>query len=615
MSTTLQLRTIRMIAYLLILLMGIAQAWATRHIIFSDGISYIEIAAAYLNGDWVNAINPYWSPLYSWFIAAMLWVLRPGTYWQASMLHIVNFIAYAGGVVALDLLLREVLLTMRDESAGSERTLSPFTLYVAAYTAFPVAALGIIGYNSPDTISIALMLLLSALILRVKRTGGSPITFLLIGAVCGVFYLARTGFAPSIPICIAAVLILLKQQRRPLIGPGLIMAAAVVAVSAPFITAISLKENKFTIGESGRLTYGWEASGAVRFTHWQGEPYDIGLPIHPTKRVSTHPDAYVFNGPVGGSYPPWYDPTYWYSGIKPKLKPALQVRVFLIGLVLVLRLLASSPITVPCLILIVHMGVLAWFRRLWSFWPILIPTLAGLLLYCLVYVEKRYIASNLIVIWLAVLGSIQVREDKWRYWGNTLTQGLCLVFFAYFLYARVLPAAASSLWDLVHLKEREKNINFILAERFRQLGLHAREKVAFVGMGTNADWARLDNVRIVGEIPIVWQRHQKLLDNYLVENSDQIKAFWDADAGKRKQVLDAFRNAGAVMVVTDGLYNSRFPSDWQQVLTPAQIGKPRSKEDADYELRDKYRYLWLVPSRAEQSTSAASDHRAGGKSL
>jgi len=363
MPTSLQLRRLSVIASVLILLMGIAEAWATRHVIFSDGISYIEIAAAYLNGDWANAINAYWSPLYSWILAAALWILKPGPYWQASMLHLVNLLAYAGGLWALELLLRELVQMKHGGSANSGRTLSAFTLYLAAFTAFPVAAMGIIAYNSPDEISIALMLLLSALILRVRRTGGSTSTFLLIGVVCGTFYLARTGFAPSLPICIAVVLLMLKRQNNSILRPTVLMPLATIVIAAPFVIAISAKEKKFTIGESGKLTYAWEAAGAVRFTHWQGEPYDLGIPAHPTKRVSTHPDAYVFNGPVGGSYPPWYDPTYWYAGIRPKLKPAMQVRVFLIDCVLQLRLIASSPITLPCLVLILHMGAILWFRE------------------------------------------------------------------------------------------------------------------------------------------------------------------------------------------------------------------------------------------------------------
>lgn len=43
-----------------------------RYLIHSDGISYIEIAKRYLNGDFFNAINGQWSPLTSWLTVPFL---------------------------------------------------------------------------------------------------------------------------------------------------------------------------------------------------------------------------------------------------------------------------------------------------------------------------------------------------------------------------------------------------------------------------------------------------------------------------------------------------------------------------------------------------------------
>lgn len=184
----------------------------------------------------------------------------------------------------------------------------------------------------------------------------------------------------------------------------------------------------------------------------------------------------------------------------------------------------------------------------------------------------------------------------------------------------MIPPTAASLWDLLHGKEREQNTNYMLAERLQQFGLRAGDKVAFIGIGTNADWARLDHVRLIGEIPVVWQRHQRLLDNYLIEDPDQIRTFWNADSATQQRVLDAFRNAGAVMVVTDGLYNNKFPTQWHRVLRADQIGKPRREDDVDYRMRLNYRFLWLVPRLDTERPAQGSEGKtptdpAGGKSL
>ncbi|MCE7699571.1 MAG: hypothetical protein K8E24_012440, partial [Methanobacterium paludis] len=43
-----------------------------QYIINADGISYIGIAQKYVVGDWSNAINGYWGPLFSWLLVPFL---------------------------------------------------------------------------------------------------------------------------------------------------------------------------------------------------------------------------------------------------------------------------------------------------------------------------------------------------------------------------------------------------------------------------------------------------------------------------------------------------------------------------------------------------------------
>lgn len=588
------LQRLRYGAWILLIAFGLAEGWATRHVIFSDGISYIEIAEAYLRGDWAQAVNAYWSPLYSWLIALTLAILHANAYWQAATLHIVNFLAYIGGLAALEFFMRELLLGVSIGQTATHERLSTSILYLAAYTIYPVETLGLIEYNSPDEISVMLMLLLSALILRTRRTGGSRLVFLGIGVLCAVFYLARTAFGMCIPICFAIVLIVLAQQRRPILFPAMTMLLTVAVLVAPFIIAISRKEGKLTFGESGKLSYGWEIAGAARFTHWQGEPYDIGTPVHPTKRIHVAPAAYVFQGPVGGSYPPWYDPTYWYEGIHIKPKVKSELRHLTINIIVALRLFLSLPLILPALILIFYMGLTLWLRRFLTLWPILLLNVAVIFLYCLIYIEKRYIASNLLIIWLIVAVSIEISNKRRRWLGNVATGILCSIFIIAFITFKVFPVSKYSLLDLIHGQEKEKNMNYLLAQQFHRLGLRPGEKIAFVGMGTNADWARLDHVVIVGEVPIVWERYESRFSNVLLENPINVKQFW-INGAARAEILQAFHKAGAVMAVTDGLYNYSFPPEWHRVLNFSDVGAPRGPNDLDYQMRLNYRYIWLIP--------------------
>src|SRR2546425_7873649 len=48
------------------------------HLISPDTISYLSIAQHYLEGDWREAVNTNWSPIFSWLLAPLLELRIPG---------------------------------------------------------------------------------------------------------------------------------------------------------------------------------------------------------------------------------------------------------------------------------------------------------------------------------------------------------------------------------------------------------------------------------------------------------------------------------------------------------------------------------------------------------
>src|SRR4029450_1438848 len=56
-----------------------------------DGISYLDIADAYMRRDWHTAINSVWSPLYSWLLGPILASVPRSIYWEFRVVHLVNF--------------------------------------------------------------------------------------------------------------------------------------------------------------------------------------------------------------------------------------------------------------------------------------------------------------------------------------------------------------------------------------------------------------------------------------------------------------------------------------------------------------------------------------------
>ena len=62
---------------LLGILGGAIHAWAARHIVWTDGICYLDMGDAFWRGDWKTAVNASWSPLYAWLIGLSVLILKP----------------------------------------------------------------------------------------------------------------------------------------------------------------------------------------------------------------------------------------------------------------------------------------------------------------------------------------------------------------------------------------------------------------------------------------------------------------------------------------------------------------------------------------------------------
>ena len=107
-------------AWALLAVAGLAQAWFYRHRIIADGISYLDIAKYYAQGNWSAALNSYWSPLYSWLLALAMVCLRPSSYWEIGLLHLLNYCAYLAALVGFEFWLG-ALLRFQRQTIGSVR--------------------------------------------------------------------------------------------------------------------------------------------------------------------------------------------------------------------------------------------------------------------------------------------------------------------------------------------------------------------------------------------------------------------------------------------------------------------------------------------------------------
>ena len=152
-------------------------------------------------------------------------------------------------------------------------------------------------------------------------------------------------------------------------------------------------------------------NGITRHIHWQGGPSGSGIPRHPTRKIFDRPAIYEFATPLGGSYPPWYDPTYWYEGLTTTfiLKNQMHALFRNIGAFFKISPLAQGGLITGFVILFMMTGRPGHrVQDIANQWSILLPAMATLSMYALVRIEARYIAPFVMLFWIGLLSSVRL---------------------------------------------------------------------------------------------------------------------------------------------------------------------------------------------------------------
>lgn len=164
------------------LILGIFSLWFVKYVIYSDGVSYLEIASGYRSGNWHEALNAYWSPLYSWILAIVESLLRPAAAWEVTMLHLVNFLAFAGSLFTFRFFLRQLgaLVTDRGGLQSVEQLRAWQTI---AYALFLWAGLVLTPLRlvTPDAMTNLLLYAIAGVVIRIRRVSAGPRQFALLG--------------------------------------------------------------------------------------------------------------------------------------------------------------------------------------------------------------------------------------------------------------------------------------------------------------------------------------------------------------------------------------------------------------------------------------------------
>lgn len=553
---------------LLVVALGAVHAWVAvvKQSMNPDGIDYLDIGEAYFRGDWANAINAYWSPLYSWILGSGLHLLEPTLRWEFTLVHAINFLIYLLALVCFMFFWRE-LTSARDKlddvpEGGDTAPLSDRAWVTLGYLVFAWTSLYLIEVwaVTPDMLVSALVFLAAGFTLRIATSRGQRrwTNAVALGFILGLGYLAKSALFPLAFVFLMGVLVASGLRR----GLPVLLASLTVflLVAAPFLIAISASKGRFTFGEAGRITYMKHVQQAP-FPHWRSEFSGLsGEPLHPTRRIFEQPAVFEFAVPIAGTYPPSYDPSYWYEGVSAQVDVQRQLEIaaaslqfyadlFLkkqgpfFGIVLLLLLLTPRSVFMTRSALV--LGILAGI------------SLAALAMYGLVLVHGRYIGPFVAILWGVALAF--VRLDSSPSSVRTLTLAgralvvLALLGIAAFNYDglkrimswddnpwRLGPAATEALPPAL------RPVQF--AEALGAMGLEPGDEIAYIGNGHDAFFARLARLKIIAEIP-----------------ADQADEFWSSSPAQRDRVLRSLERTGATAIVAEQAPPDAAVDGWQRI--------------------------------------------------
>jgi hypothetical protein len=237
--------------------------------------------------------------------------------------------------------------------------------------------------------------------------------------------------------------------------------------------------------------------------------------------------------------------------------------------------LATAPALVICFLAIIlrrgkGIGLMKWPPL---YWALIIPAVAGIALYCVVFVDKRYVAGSIAVLSIRMLAGVSIPEGRLSQYANGGAQ-MAALFFLMAMAVWLRDALLMSIRDAVTRREGECNVSWMMAHRLVKLGVKPGDRVAFVGTGISADWVRLVKAKVVAEVPASWDRGTML--NIVEENEQNSVRFFQLDETSRDKVYDAFLCAGAVIAVTSHVPRDARVDDWRPVLDPTEPGYPRT---------------------------------------
>jgi hypothetical protein len=529
----------RLIFRCIAIFLGAFYAWSYRFAMNADGITYLDMADAFRRGDWRNLINANFGPLYSCMLGLATIVLLPTPYWEFPMAHLVNFMAFLSTLLAFEYLLKQLSVWRLNQAAviGSDGWgwLTEDLWVSLCYISFLFGIIDVVTLVpvTPDMLIAGPIFWAAGVAVRIQNGDSRTRTFALLGAVLGLGYLVKTPMLIHALVFLGVSWIatgaLWKTMPRVVVG-----LAVFLLIAALFFVPMSKIKGHLSFGDSGRINYAWWVLDARMFpSHPEGSP-ELGVPKHPFRLLVKDPAIYEYRDTVGGTYPGWFDPAYWYEGIKLHLdlkrwvdnveadaQEYGQIYQPELGLLVCLVALFMAGIRRP------HV-----FRISLLPYSILIPALAGLTMFGLSHVQNRYVGPLIALLWIGLFSGVRLPSDEHS---QRRIRALVLILLIGPIF-HLMRVCAATIRRGVREQTMFGNppggpLYWQVAQGLREAGLKDGDWVGSLYDSYSGYWARLARVRIMAE----------------AEDPDQ---FWRATPDAQEKAILAMQAIGIKALVS-----------------------------------------------------------------
>ena len=550
---------------LLMTLCGFGYAKYDNYKLDGDAVAFMDLADRIHAHKWAEVVNGYWNPAYAGALAIGQMIAHPSRFDELQTYFFVNFGIFVLCIGAMWFFVGS-LTKVREQFQAEEETMPalsrPALLLVGLALLFAAFQRELpMGAVRSDGLLLLFLLLAAGCLLRLQSTG-KFIFYPLLGLSLGLAYLTKSfAFLPSGILLTALFVYGLTRSaaRRKRIVPGVLVAGLLfAALAAPYIAGISKQRGRLTTGESARLNYCFFVDDTGRWHEWHSG--DLGHAKadfkHHEQLLMESPAVYSYLQHPLGTYPLWFDPSYWTDRLKPVVYWPGHVRRLERTSMLLVRYVAGHLESFVLFGVLLLLGCALRPRHAprYTLMPALLWGLLMLGIYFPIDLQDRYLTGAFLFVVVPLLA--MVRRPQAGPVGQ-IAKGCALLFAGLVL--------ATAIGDLGERRRTESVTGYPrgayskqiypAAQALNELGIGPGGTVACIGdeaCYVDHYWARLAGTPIRAEVE--------------VPNDGDPGAFWKTVADKTA-VLNALRTQRVKALVGIFAPSMQAPEGWRQLGT------------------------------------------------